>query len=604
LVSFNDTLVPGALLPTACLDLAPGASCSFSYTYVVQPGDDSGEVGATLVNTASVVYNVAGFPNMLDAESSWTVTLLHPDFTVAKTCETPLVAPEEDAVFKIVFENTGDVDLIVVADEDLYYAGGMYAAGAAFDLPKGALLEFTTTVTAGYEPTVDNTVNAAATLPEWTGLDNVLERTSSDFCQVYGRIIIHKLTTMPSDKLFDFLATYYNFSLKGGESNDTGWTLQAGPYEVKEVDSLEWKLESITCIDPSGGTTVDLGGMKALIGLRGGETVECTFLNRLLYLGYTPGFWKNHTDQAPSGHDAWQHTNYTTGVTVGEVFDAPWDLLGSPKGHQEHFNGFTLLQALSFKGGAGNTGAAEILLRAGVASLLNASINEALYGQHNFGYFPHSTQEIIDMVNAALSSGDRAVMLALASYLDGLNNGGSDYFNWGWIVPVKVTSLKLGWSLVEGGPWTPMDDDLLLPLSGFALDLDPAEDFYYLNVTELFTTKELAEGLHEFYLVTDNLPGGFEAYWNNKMAGWPTEMKDLALDIIQGNAPIFYLKVTAGAPPAFMLVDGFQYLLYAGLEKYLRVDGDYPLGSYMYRGKLRDAGDSAYRYIYVRITFK
>ena len=39
LVSFTDSLVAGVTPDPSCNNLAPGASCSFSYTYVVQQGD-------------------------------------------------------------------------------------------------------------------------------------------------------------------------------------------------------------------------------------------------------------------------------------------------------------------------------------------------------------------------------------------------------------------------------------------------------------------------------------------------------------------------------------------------------------------------------------
>ena len=99
-------------------------------------------------------------------------------------------------------------------------------------------------------------------------------------------------------------------------------------------------------------------------------------------------------------------------------------LQDKPKGSTKTFASYTLLQALSFKGGAGIQGAKQTLLRAGVASLLNASFHE--YWDHAIGaggVFPYTSQQIIDMVNAALASNDRETMLELASELDAINNG-------------------------------------------------------------------------------------------------------------------------------------------------------------------------------------
>jgi hypothetical protein len=76
----------------------------------------------------------------------------------------------------------------------------------------------------------------------------------------------------------------------------------------------------------------------------------------------------------------------------------------------------TLVQALNFKGGSGAQGAAQILLRAAVAALLNSAHPDVDY--------PRTTAEVIADVNAALASGNRSTMLALATELDDDNNLG------------------------------------------------------------------------------------------------------------------------------------------------------------------------------------
>ncbi len=74
----------------------------------------------------------------------------------------------------------------------------------------------------------------------------------------------------------------------------------------------------------------------------------------------------------------------------------------------------TLLQALSFKGGSGKIGAAQTLLRAAAAALLNSAHPDVNYTL--------SPAEVISSVNAALASSNRATMLTLANTLDGYNN--------------------------------------------------------------------------------------------------------------------------------------------------------------------------------------
>jgi hypothetical protein len=107
--------------------------------------------------------------------------------------------------------------------------------------------------------------------------------------------------------------------------------------------------------------------------------------------GCTPGYYKNHTFAQES-------------MTLEDVFDVP-DALG--------LDSMTLKDALSLPGGPGVQGGAQILLRAAVASYLNT-----LYVP-DFGF---GTTTIVNLVNAALASGDRATMLDLATRLDTANN--------------------------------------------------------------------------------------------------------------------------------------------------------------------------------------
>ena len=75
------------------------------------------------------------------------------------------------------------------------------------------------------------------------------------------------------------------------------------------------------------------------------------------------------------------------------------------------------MTALGYKGGTGTEGAAQILLRAAVAAVMN----EKMLGD---GYPPYATtDELITAVNTALASNDRATMITLANTLDKWNNG-------------------------------------------------------------------------------------------------------------------------------------------------------------------------------------
>jgi hypothetical protein len=125
--------------------------------------------------------------------------------------------------------------------------------------------------------------------------------------------------------------------------------------------------------------------------------------------GCTPGFWKN----SPG---SWTPTGYSTSQRVDSVFSLPNGVLNNQLADD------SLLQALGYPGGNNLLGAAQILLRAAVASVLNATHPEV-------DDFPRTVAEVIADVNAALATRDRGTILALASALDADNNLGCDLPN-------------------------------------------------------------------------------------------------------------------------------------------------------------------------------
>ena len=124
--------------------------------------------------------------------------------------------------------------------------------------------------------------------------------------------------------------------------------------------------------------------------------------------GCTPGFWKNSVG-------SWAATPYSPNQRVDSVFTLPGGVLSAQLGDD------TLLQALGYPGGNNLLGAARILLRAAVSSILNAT--------HPDVDFPRTDAQVIADVNAALATQNRATILALASQLDADNNLGCDLPN-------------------------------------------------------------------------------------------------------------------------------------------------------------------------------
>jgi len=114
------------------------------------------------------------------------------------------------------------------------------------------------------------------------------------------------------------------------------------------------------------------------------------------FQGCTPGFWGNHPDAWP----------VSTDTTVGEIFSSVTGDLAD----------LTLLEALKLNGGSGFEGAERILVRAAVASYLNALA----------GNFPDwiTSQLIVEQTNAAIESGSRSTLIGLAEKFDRWNNTG------------------------------------------------------------------------------------------------------------------------------------------------------------------------------------
>jgi hypothetical protein len=111
--------------------------------------------------------------------------------------------------------------------------------------------------------------------------------------------------------------------------------------------------------------------------------------------GCGPGFWRKHTE-------AWPPTGYSPSQLVGATFTASsaYSTLAAA----------TLHQALSFKPGKSGDAGAAVLLKAATAALLSAA--------HPSVAYPRSEAAVLADVNAALTTGDRAQMVALANELE------------------------------------------------------------------------------------------------------------------------------------------------------------------------------------------
>jgi hypothetical protein len=169
-------------------------------------------------------------------------------------------------------------------------------------------------------------------------------------------------------------------------------TVGAGPFPFGNLGDAPYRNDAFV-----------LGTRTATVKINNDMARSVTFTNTAEPTGgegCTPGYWKNHDD-------SWAATGFAQGATLESVFNVP-DSYG--------LDNVTLLDALSLKGGSTVAAASQILLRAAVAALLNA-------GHPGVDYAELSADIIAD-VNAALASGNRDTILALATTLDNLNNAG------------------------------------------------------------------------------------------------------------------------------------------------------------------------------------
>jgi len=133
------------------------------------------------------------------------------------------------------------------------------------------------------------------------------------------------------------------------------------------------------------------------------------------------------------------------------------------------------------------------------------------------------------------------------------------------------------WNDVSGGLY-----------AGFGLGLPGTSGFYYLNVGDAETSYPLfAPNMYPFY-VTDTYPSDFLTYWGTRGVydGCTGDWQPIMWQIINKELPIFYLAVDDTYN--YSLIDGLQYQLDPETAGFLRIDGDYPDGTYAYAGVIAD----------------
>jgi uncharacterized repeat protein (TIGR01451 family) len=177
LVSVIDSLlgnITAQAQAAGCNPLPGGATCSFNVVRTILPGDPD-----TLNNMVTATYIDAQQQEATDSDTA-AVEVVHPNFTVTKTCDAdPIPADSSSVTFTVVIQNTGDVDLAFTTNEAAQsslaepftvLAGG--TQNLTITMPNtGSDVENTITVTANVLLTVDPDCPIPA-----------IEKTAGDTC--------------------------------------------------------------------------------------------------------------------------------------------------------------------------------------------------------------------------------------------------------------------------------------------------------------------------------------------------------------------------------------------------------------------------------------
>jgi hypothetical protein len=101
-----------------------------------------------------------------------------------------------------------------------------------------------------------------------------------------GSIVVRLLTDpAPAGVAWSYSGAGPAFQLRASGSAKTISSVTDGTHQLVEAGAVSGQpntLTSLTCADPSGGTTVDTATATATIALTSGETVTCTFSHRAL----------------------------------------------------------------------------------------------------------------------------------------------------------------------------------------------------------------------------------------------------------------------------------------------------------------------------------
>ena len=124
--------------------------------------------------------------------------------------------------------------------------------------------------------------------------------------------------------------------------------------------------------------------------------------------------------------------------------------------------------------------------------------------------------------------------------------------------------------------------------NGFTLETTGTDDLIYLTLSNTVADPGLRDGMYAFSLKARGpQKAELKNYFAAKEWPYPEYYRQINAEIA-GGLPFFYLKADAGN---YSLVDGFAYAL-EGIEIPLRINDDYPEGTYVYKGHLKGSNNA------------
>lgn len=229
-------------------------------------------------------------PGAIELSAGETVTCVFTSarlaLSISKT-PTPaaVTAPGGDVSFGVQITNSGSAAVTLAALSDSVFGNVAESGNAALlattcALPRliepgaGYACAFNARVSGTAGGVHTNTLTVTGTGPGNSPVSASVSATVDILTPPPGRIIVSK-QTVPANTAgtFQFTATYGTFSLRHGQSHDSGLLPSGVTYSVTEAPLDGWAISTAVCVGD------DDGANPAAIVLDPGETVTCTFTN-------------------------------------------------------------------------------------------------------------------------------------------------------------------------------------------------------------------------------------------------------------------------------------------------------------------------------------